>query len=362
LQASHWSFKTAVKENAMNLFKEMLDLLSTGESFVSATILSRSGSAPRSAGTRMVVRSDASILGTIGGGILEAKVQGLAAEVFQHRRPLVKKFVLSAEDASRMGMICGGQVDVLIHLVDAAVPLHLEMHRALCEALKSRKRAWLITEIPADGMDRVAVVYNLLKSSGEHVGGLEESRVQRIVALAGSREPEVVSDECRRFFVEPLCSEGSVYIFGAGHVSQKLAHLTTLVGFRTVVLDDREEFANRERFEAVDEIVVLDSFEDALQGLDLDRHSYIVLVTRGHAHDKTLLAEALRTEAGYIGMIGSRRKRDAIYDALQKEGFPAEAFERVYSPIGLNIGAETPEEIAVSIVAELIQARAGRGE
>jgi xanthine dehydrogenase accessory factor len=346
----------------MNLFKEMLDLLSTGESFVSATILNRSGSAPRSAGTRMVVRSDASIFGTIGGGILEANVQGLAAEVFRHRRPLVKKFVLSAEDASRMGMICGGQVEVLIHFVDALAAANLELHRVLCEALKLRKRAWLITGIPADEMDGNVVAHHLVKNSGEHVGELEEAMVQRLIALARSREPEVVFDEGRRFFVEPLCGEGSVYIFGAGHVSQKLALLTGLVGFRTVVLDDREEFANRDRFETVDEIVVLDSFENALQGLDLDRHSYVVLVTRGHAHDKTLLAEALKTEAGYIGMIGSRRKRDAIYDALQKEGFPVEAFERVYSPIGLNIGAETPEEIAVSIVAELIQARAGRGE
>lgn len=348
--------------NRLNLFKEMLDLLSTGESFVSATILSRSGSAPRSAGTRMVVRSDASILGTIGGGILEAKVQGLAAEVFQHRRPLIKEFVLSSEDASRMGMICGGQVDVLIHFVDASVPIYLELHRALCGAVKSRKRAWLITEIPHDRTGGEVVAHHFFKSSGEHVGELEESRAQRLITLAGSREPEVVSDEGRRFFVEPLCCEGSVYIFGAGHVSQNLAHLTGLVGFRTVVLDDREEFANRDRFKTVDEIVVLDSFENALKGLELDRHSYVVLVTRGHAHDKTLLAEALKTEAGYIGMIGSRRKRDAIYDALQKEGFPAGAFERVYSPIGLNIGAETPEEIAVSIVAELIQARAERGE
>jgi xanthine dehydrogenase accessory factor len=162
-----------------------------------------------------------------------------------------------------------------------------------------------------------------------------------------------------RFLVEPLGADGVVYIFGAGHISQKLAPLTRLVGFRTVVLDDRAEFANRERFPAVDDLLVLSSFDRAMARLSIHANSYLILVTRGHAHDKTLLGEALATRAGYIGMIGSRGKRDAVYRALEEEGFAAEAFQRVHSPIGLTIAAETPEEIAVSITAELIAVRAG---
>jgi xanthine dehydrogenase accessory factor len=130
------------------------------------------------------------------------------------------------------------------------------------------------------------------------------------------------------------------------------------VGFRTVVLDDREEFADRGRFPWVDEIHVLESFERAMDGLVINDESYLVLVTRGHAHDRTVLAQALRTTAGYIGMIGSRRKREAIYAALLEAGFTPRDLERVHCPIGLDIGAETPEEIAVSILAELIQMRA----
>lgn len=136
--------------------------------------------------------------------------------------------------------------------------------------------------------------------------------------------------------------------------------MTKFVGFRTVVLDDREEFANREILSSADRIVVLRSFDEAMKDLDIDEESYLVIVTRGHLHDKTVLGQALRTRARYIGMIGSRTKRDATYEVLTKEGFTAGDFARVRAPIGLNIGAETPEEIAISIVAELIQARAGK--
>jgi len=177
---------------------------------------------------------------------------------------------------------------------------------------------------------------------------------------ASSTQPVVIEFQGERFFVEPLCSEGSAYIFGAGHIGQKLAQLTKFVGFHTVVLDDREEFANRELLGSADRIVVLRSFDEAMKDLNIDEESYLVIVTRGHVHDKTVLGQALRTRARYIGMIGSRTKRDATYEVLTKEGFAAGDFARVHAPIGLNIGAETPEEIAISIVAELIQARAGK--
>jgi len=129
------------------------------------------------------------------------------------------------------------------------------------------------------------------------------------------------------------------------------------LGFRTTVLDDREEFASRERFPSPVEVVVLEDFSDCLSKCPIDEESYLVIVTRGHLHDKAVLSQALRTRAGYIGMIGSKRKRDSIYRALLDEGFSRDDLGRVHSPIGLDIGAETPEEIAVSIAAELIQVR-----
>ena len=142
------------------------------------------------------------------------------------------------------------------------------------------------------------------------------------------------------------------------HVALEVAAIAERVGFRTVVLDDRAEFANRERFPH-SEVIVLESF-DALPELLIDDNSYIVIVTRGHLNDGRMLEFALNTDAGYIGMIGSRIKRDLLYKNLMENGYEAGALAAVHSPIGLNIGAETPAEIAVSIVAELIAVRAGK--
>jgi xanthine dehydrogenase accessory factor len=161
--------------------------------------------------------------------------------------------------------------------------------------------------------------------------------------------------------VEPLGMPGTLFLFGGGHVSQKLAPLADTLDFRIVVIDDRSEFANPARFPQASEFVIPASFEQSLQDCSVDADSYLVIVTRGHLHDKTVLAQALRTPAAYIGMIGSIRKRNAVYDELRAEGFTDEDFKRVHSPIGLKIGAESPEEIAVSIAAELIQVRSGRG-
>lgn len=343
----------------MQIFNSLVELLTQRESVALTTILSRSGSAPRAVGTRMIVRSDGSILGTIGGGILEARVQQLAKHAFDHRAAIVRDFVLSAEDAEQMGMICGGQLRVLIQYVDGSDPAYLGFHRQVTASLELGKSAWLITEIPTGETVHSGLVQCLCRNDGTRVFAGEHDNLPIPFPLAESREPQVVTRGTSRFLVEPLCHEGVVFIFGAGHISQQLALLTRLVGFRTVVLDDREEFANRERFASADDVVVLPSFDGAMAGLSIDENSFIVLVTRGHAHDKNLLGEALATRAGYIGMIGSRRKRDAVYQNLEKEGFTAEAFERVHSPIGLSIAAETPEEIAVSITAELIAVRAG---
>ncbi len=342
------------------IIKDICGLLNGGESFSLATILSQSGSSPRTAGTKMIVRSDGSIMGTIGGGLLEAQVIRFASGVLQSRRAVTKVFNLTGKDAGQMDMICGGRLEVLVDYVDASDASTVDAYNTMALAVDNRERAVLVTSIPATEEDaahgKPCLVKGDVALSGDCPGELPE-----LVAKSGGRYPEVIIAGGRRFLVEPACDLGTVYLFGAGHVSQKIAPLATLVDFRTVVLDDRKEFANHERFPTADGVIVLDTFERALEGLDIDRDSYLVIVTRGHAHDKTVLGLALKTNAGYIGMIGSRRKRDAIYRALSAEGFAEDDFARVYCPIGLEIEAETPEEIAVSVMAELIKARAELG-
>ncbi len=161
-----------------------------------------------------------------------------------------------------------------------------------------------------------------------------------------------------KFLVDVLESRASLFIFGAGHVGKEVSALAVNVGFHSVVLDDRSDFANAERFPGPAEVIVLRSLNDCMSEVSINKDSYIVTATRAHAHDKTVLAQALRTEAGYIGMIGSKRKRDAVYKALLNEGFTERDLERVHCPIGIDIDTETPEEIAVSIVGELIDERA----
>ena len=188
---------------------------------------------------------------------------------------------------------------------------------------------------------------------------MDQERVRQLTGEAAGvlLHTEIVGDQ--RFLIESVRPGCTVVVFGAGHVSQQVVPLCENVGFRTIVLDDRSEYACQERFTSETEVMALDSF-DNWGGLTIDAGCYIVILTRGHIHDKNVLAQALRTSAGYIGMIGSRRKRDKIYQALREEGFMQQDINRVYSPIGLDIGAETPAELAVSIVGELIKIRAAQ--
>ena len=342
----------------MSIFKRMVELLQKQESFALATILRRCGSAPRDVGSRMVIRADGSIIGSIGGGVLEARVQALAREVFQSGQTIVGTYSLNREGPAPIGMICGGDVEFLLHFEDATQPARLAIYRELLTTLGAKKHGWLTIRLPDREVSEEAPAIHIFTDDAAIIDDQGLLRLKELLVEASSTQPSIVTHEGKRFFIEPLAAEGTVYIFGAGHIGQKLASLTKFVGFRTVVLDDREEFANRELLGTTDRIVVLKSFDEAMKDLAVDEESYLVIVTRGHAHDKTVLAQALKTNAGYIGMIGSRTKRDATYEQLTKEGFTGKDFARVRCPIGLNIGAETPEEIAVCIVAELIQARA----
>ncbi len=344
----------------MTIFEQVLKLLIEGESHALAVILSQTGSTPRGVGSRMIIRADGSIIGTVGGGILEAQVQSLAREVLAKKGSAIRRFVLSAQDAAQIGMICGGEQNILVQYLDGGNTQAIDFYKELFATLKNRQLAWLLTRLPSETGNGIKLKQSLVRSDDSVVGELSYERSRFLIERFGAEKSKLVEDGKDRFLIEPLDREGTVIIFGAGHIGEKLAILTKFAGFRTLVLDDREEFANRERFASVDEVIVLDSFEQAFVKLDVDSDTYLVIVTRGHANDKTVLAQALRKGAGYIGMIGSRSKRDAVYADLERDGFFRRDLERIFSPIGLKIGAETPEEIALSIVSELVRERAAK--
>lgn len=344
----------------MDSLEKIGNLLASGQGLVLAVIVARSGSAPASIGTRMALLRDGTTIGTIGGGLLEAGTLNLAKKICLERKWALRDFHLNSEDASKAGMICGGNVRVLVHFVDAANPHDLGLYRAIASAVRENKKAWLITRIPGENETGPSLVQCFYSEDGFSLGGLDKSTLERIAAKGRMNRAAQVVWGPERYLVEPLGIKSTLFVFGAGHISRVLVPLCDMVGFKTTVLDDRREFADPEFFPAADRVVVVGHFNSAFNGLEVDENSSVVLVTRGHMHDMDLLAQALGTKAGYIGMIGSRNKREAIYRTLTSRGFTNRDFERVHSPIGLDICAETPEEIAVSIVAELIQKRARR--
>ena len=253
----------------MDLFEEIVRMRKAGERGALATIVHTNGSIPSYESSRMLVREDGTIAGTIGGGCVEAEVWAAAKDVIRIEQPRKMTFNLNHEAAYDAGLICGGTLEI---------------------------------------------------------------------------------------FVEPILPQPTLYIFGGGHVSSAVARAAAAAGFDIAIADDREAFANAERFPMASEMYTSRTKTHSRKSSRTHR-AYLLIVTRGHKDDMRVLAWAVRTDARYIGMIGSKRKVISVYQALEKEGYSPEKFERVHAPVGLDIGALSPEEIAVSITAELIAVR-----
>jgi len=340
------------------ILHEALSLLENGEPFALVTLVAQRGSTPRAAGAQMLVRRDGSIAGTIGGGLLEATMMREAAQAIAAGRSHVSAVALTGESVSGPAMICGGNAAVLVAFVPpGAADLRAQLGAA-AQARTDERAAWLCTFFAAEP-GPTEVSYCLLQDGAEPVGELpcappELRTLAGKIAVHGSTE----LPDGRSVSVEALLPPTTAVICGAGHVAQALAPVAAAVGFDIVVLDDRPEFAAAERFPAASRVVLLETFDETFAGLKVTPRSFIVIVTRGHAHDFSVLRQALRTEAGYIGLMGSAAKREKIFRALTADGFSAADLDRVFSPIGIAIAAETPAELAVSITAELIRVRA----
>jgi len=250
----------------MEIYEEILRMKKEGRTSALATIVQCLGSSPQKEGAKMLVRDDGTIMGTLGGGCLEAEVIQASRIAMRDGSPSTIPFELTERSG---GLVCGGKVLV---------------------------------------------------------------------------------------YIEPIVPEPRLIILGAGHVGRALAKVAKFLNYRVTVTDDRDEYANREWIADADEIAVR-SFECIFNDIPVNRDTYIVIATRGHAHDLEALKGALGTEARYIGLLGSRRKRAVLFKTLGDEGFSKDMLERVVTPVGLPIGSVTPEEIAISIMAQVIQHR-----
>jgi xanthine dehydrogenase accessory factor len=352
-----------------DIYSEIIRALEKNQKLALATLITRVGSAPRGVGAKYLIKEDGTSLGSVGGGCVEAEVWQGAKEVMKKGKGGILHFELTSEQLAEGGLICGGNIDIFLE------PLKEEFLDIYLEVLRLKQKggsAILATLISVDGAFLKGEGSKLLiKASGEKVGSLldGEQLEQRILeegeVLLREKRPTVIvlgsekkeaSWKKMEILLEPISSEPTVYIFGAGHISQQLSPLAKRVQFKVVVLDDREMFANRERFPEADEVIVSE-FEKSFDHLNIDPFSYIVIVTRGHLYDGSVLEQAIKTNACYIGMIGSKKKIRTLYQNLIEKGVPKEALGRVHAPIGIDINSETPEEIGVSIVAELIKVR-----
>lgn len=341
------------------LIEHIVDSLNEQHEIVTATILDKSGSAPREAGTKMMILKDGSIEGTIGGGLLEAMVMKLAPEVFKTKQCFIREFELSNSDASAAGMVCGGEVSVLLEYLDALDIYQLNIYHKAKELTSLETDFVMITNISQT--NRQILGKNKWICTQTDLYGVEDSEVESIVDELRknfNRTKFHLFVGENRYMIEPFYDTQRLYIVGAGHISQQIAAFTKILGFYTVVLDDREDFANKERFPTADEVhVISPTYEGLVQEVRIPQNSYIVIVTRGHSLDKVVLTQALHANAKYVGMIGSKTKKNHVYSQLLDEGFRQKELDEVHCPIGVSINAQTPEEIAISIVAELTQVK-----
>jgi len=359
-----------------NIYFEIVKALEKKEKLALATLITRVGSAPRGAGAKYLIREDGTSIGSIGGGCVEAEVWQGARKVMESGEGGVLHFRLTAEQLAEGGLICGGNIDIFLEPLKEDF---LEIYREVVRMKQKGGAAILATLISLDGaFPRGMPSKALFKIFGEKLGSLfngkelEERILAEGKALLKEKKPKVIvldSEESNtrrgepvgtwrqmEVLLEPIFSEPTVYIFGGGHISQQLSPLAKRVHFKVVVIDDREMFANRERFPEADEVIVA-GFEECFDRFSIDESSYIVIVTRGHLYDGFVLEQAVKTNARYIGMIGSKKKIWTLYQNLLAKGVPKETLVRVHAPIGIDINSETPEEIAVSIVAQLIKVR-----
>ena len=343
--------------DAVTFYDRLVGLLAGGERLALCTLLRLEGSGPRRAGAKMLFRENGESLGTVGGGLLEARTSAWAEEALRTGCAICRPFALSLQQASDEGMTCGGQAEVLVEPLDGASPPARDFWGEVLALLRRGGRGCLLTAIVEEGAG-VAVERFLVGGGGCAAVSVAGRTLPTEFLASVVSVPTLVVRGSVRYFLDPLAPPITVVVFGGGHIAARLVPLCRGLGFRTMVVDDRADFASRDRFPDADEVRAVPSFENALQDLPLDAGDYVVIVTRGHGGDQAVLRQALRNQPGYIGMIGSRRKRGLIFEALAQEGVGADDLARVVCPIGLPIGAETPEEIALSIAAELVATRA----
>lgn len=332
----------------MDIYAIIDEYLEKGSGGALATIVKKLGATPREEGAKMFVGGDGKLFGTVGGGCTEAEVWQESRKVIKAGVPKLLHYAMNGKLLEDEGMICGGNVDIFVEPV-------LERYRPLYQEISEEERigagALLVTTYSEQGFSK-----SLVRSDGTVTGDAVSPEIgARFREYLASKTPVVIGNTV----IEPVQTAPVLYIFGAGHVSQFVSRIAAMIEFSVVVIDDREDFANRERFPEAERVIAQD-FTKVFDELSFHGNEYVVILTRGHKHDALVLEHVMKRPTRYVGMIGSRRKTKMVMDYMREKGFEEKILSTVHAPVGLDINAETPQEIAVSIAAELIKIRRGR--
>ena len=332
------------------IYSRILEALERGEDAVLCRIVASSGSSPRGAGACMAVFADGSTLGTVGGGAVERLSAEQAMEALTKKKSVCRGFCLAPDQVADIGMICGGSVTMYFQFFSAEDESGKVFLRSALELLSGNKNAWRITRLE-DGLVTGEGLYD-----EEHglrfLDGMPDA-ILRLLLIGKS----VYRSGDPAYAAEPICRAGVVYVFGGGHVGKELVPLLAGTGFRVCVFDDRESYAKQENYPQAERVIFGDYLHIG-EKIKITADDYAVIMTPGHQADREILLQVLKTDASYVGCIGSRNKAAKTNVYLLEHGASEEALARIHCPIGIEIFGETPAEIAVSVAAELIRHRA----
>ncbi len=348
--------------------QEAVNLLSDGQPCVLATVVRTKGSTPQKSGAMLLIREDGTGVGTLGGGCVEGDIWFAAKEILHnHGGPEFKDYYLNEDIAARDGLVCGGTMYFYLEPFWEGADF-LEIGAEVLEAYEGGDAVALATvvNVPKGATNLGAKL--LLRLDGSVAGSLGSAQLDEKAIAVGERVAQVGAVESftiaegtgeeTEVFVEGFTTPPTLVMVGGGHVGKATADLAHTLGYRVFLVDDRPEFANEERFPYAEQTLVT-GYEGWADQLTVNVNSYVVVATRGHRYDDLALESALSTKARYIGLLGSRRKTLMIYQRLLQQGIPLERLQQVRAPIGLDIGGLTPEELAVSIMSEIIMVRRG---
>ncbi len=345
------------------VIQEAVSLLEKGEPCVLATVVRTRGSTPQKPGAKLLVRKDGSGVGTLGGGCVEGDIWFAAKEIMRHHGgPEFKDYYLNEDIAARDGLVCGGTMYFFLDPMWEANS-YLPYGREILQAYDGGSVVGMATVVRAADPQRMGARL-MLRDNGSTQGSLGNPELEKLalesirkVADLGNTDSVLTADGTE-LFIEGYTTPPTLVIMGGGHIGKATAVIAKTLGFRIYVVDDRPEFANAERFPEAEAIVVA-NYSQGLDQVPINANTFIIVATRGHREDDYALEAAIGTPATYVGLLGSRRKTLLIYKHLLKKGHSPEVLRRVRSPVGLDIAALTPEEIAISIMSEIIMVRRG---